>query len=895
MSAHHRLRVDQSAEYAELVAILKRHGPGGAVVLGGSGMGKTSLVHAALDRTDVPSPALRLHCTPTLAAVPYGALSPYLSTLERIEDPVQVLREVNGLLETTRNDGTIPVAIVEDAQFLDPESSFVLSMLVENAALKLIAIGAGRIDGDSTLFSLTESGVLSTLVVQPFDDEGVRFLAEELTGGVLADGAVAATRAMTGGNPSFVKAYVQSCLDQGILVRDPAIGASGAGSAGKWLLARLVPEPDEGLVELVREMQSALTTGQQHILELLALGGPQPRALLAAGGATGYRHLVESGILVEERDGRIRIRAEIHAVVLRQVVAPGRSAELYREWEKLHGGHVVEPTPLQVLWGLEVGANVTMEESVSAVATSTNQLDHALAWKLCAVAGISANSDEGALLEARTLLGLGRHYSARAMLTGLAERTTDPSILQRALAMLFMVIVQLGFDDGDLEVVDNLWSSNAERVRGQSSFEAAAAEHHRTTELFNMWHAVQESDAGPQVTADVEQLLAKRDLTAGARSIALLLLSDIHSVNGRTETALRLARQAMTELDQDARLSGSFQLAVLFRIGWNLVFSGRYAEAEEFLSAHRGATVRLMMHRHGSLSLIRAIGQLLQGQIGAARHSLSEAIAECRLRDPAQLLALALSLEAIANRRAMAGSIGQKHSQLKDREDVQPLGRGADGTVTPRLLTKAVSSKQGPASATLAEYPILEREILAGSIERLHGDEVVTADLGRRLFDLASGMEGQRAHFLARLSDPAAQTDAVAAQSLANEACAAGEYQVAAESMARAAMLLSSAGDSRRCGAVLRELMELVRERQLVPDAYVARALAMAELTSREEEIVELARQGKNNAEIARALTVSQRTVEGHLYRVFSKLGITDRSELGRLRLFAGTNRSQNG
>ncbi len=43
---------------------------------------------------------------------------------------------------------------------------------------------------------------------------------------------------------------------------------------------------------------------------------------------------------------------------------------------------------------------------------------------------------------------------------------------------------------------------------------------------------------------------------------------------------------------------------------------------------------------------------------------------------------------------------------------------------------------------------------------------------------------------------------------------------------------------------------------------------------------MDLARAGKNNAEIARALTVSQRTVEGHLYRVFAKLGISERAEL---------------
>jgi DNA-binding NarL/FixJ family response regulator len=43
---------------------------------------------------------------------------------------------------------------------------------------------------------------------------------------------------------------------------------------------------------------------------------------------------------------------------------------------------------------------------------------------------------------------------------------------------------------------------------------------------------------------------------------------------------------------------------------------------------------------------------------------------------------------------------------------------------------------------------------------------------------------------------------------------------------------------------------------------------------------VDLAAQGMSNAAVAEKLFVSQRTVEGHLYRVFTKLGITERAEL---------------
>jgi DNA-binding CsgD family transcriptional regulator len=54
------------------------------------------------------------------------------------------------------------------------------------------------------------------------------------------------------------------------------------------------------------------------------------------------------------------------------------------------------------------------------------------------------------------------------------------------------------------------------------------------------------------------------------------------------------------------------------------------------------------------------------------------------------------------------------------------------------------------------------------------------------------------------------------------------------------------------------------------------------ELTSQETQIVRLARQGLSNVEIASRLFLSPRTVEWHLGKVFTKLGISSRRQLFR-------------
>ncbi|MBW9214721.1 helix-turn-helix transcriptional regulator [Mumia sp. zg.B53] len=73
-------------------------------------------------------------------------------------------------------------------------------------------------------------------------------------------------------------------------------------------------------------------------------------------------------------------------------------------------------------------------------------------------------------------------------------------------------------------------------------------------------------------------------------------------------------------------------------------------------------------------------------------------------------------------------------------------------------------------------------------------------------------------------------------------------------------------------------------ERLAVRSGACTPALAVAArplpLTAREREIAVLAARGLSNKEIAEHLTVSVRTVEGHLYRAGRKLGVSDRAAM---------------
>jgi DNA-binding NarL/FixJ family response regulator len=84
-----------------------------------------------------------------------------------------------------------------------------------------------------------------------------------------------------------------------------------------------------------------------------------------------------------------------------------------------------------------------------------------------------------------------------------------------------------------------------------------------------------------------------------------------------------------------------------------------------------------------------------------------------------------------------------------------------------------------------------------------------------------------------------------------------------------------AAGDAQLSPAVTKRLLDQVARR--LPAAVEHDHSALAQLTNRETEVLRLLAAGMSNAEIGRALVVSEPTVKTHVSSVLQKLGLRDR------------------
>ncbi|WP_434992956.1 LuxR C-terminal-related transcriptional regulator [Arthrobacter sp. Ld5] len=858
----------------------------GALVVGEFGTGKSAIARRLVTTGDPQRTRFFLiRATENLAGVPYGALGPYLShaTPQTLESSLSALRALVAYFRAA-SESRDAVVVVDDAQYLDDDSSHILTQLVISRIIKVVLFSDGLPSRAGDLFSLYTDGFISRVDLPGLGDADAVALCEAIQGGRLSQGAGHYLARQSAGNPLMLRALLDHAATTGELVQHD----------GVWCLSGRFRPPVPPLLDLAKTLLQGLSEQERTAYEVVALSGGVPQARLSViGEDTVTQQLVRRGLLrtVGSSTSALRVAHPMMGRVVRALVPAGRSADLRR---RVFDDEVAPPTVDEGLieyldWALDCGVAVPPAVLLAAARTAAHVSGPESALRFAGAARAAGEEAAGAVEEARVRVALGEYTVAVEQLDRVLADAVPPCVTAAAAVLKALACVQRGEDPRRLHEIADACAERLAAPFGQEPAEPSGqAEQARVAlRLLHLFGRVLE---GEFETARAEADALDGDLTAaGPESgsplpvLLLLLRGEIDAALGHCDTALAGLRAAADAVDRSRGGLEYLRERVVARYVSALIHAGEFTTAREVLEEYRHRPVVSYEYIGGALAALEAVLEARRGKYRTALHLLEPALASLRRVDPEMLLPYALAVAAWAahssgDGAAAAGfeqefagvaSIGSRPLLLLGRAFLAAAGAGRPAGAADLGSLEALAEAAREASFRSCEKDMLELLAVLGDTARAW-----------RLAELADQFEGVEAQVLSRYAHALADRDAEALLAVGDRAEGLQKMPLAAEASARAMRLFEDQGD----GRARRMALRAVRHRQSMLEGLRPHEdgdpRGSHELTSREREIARLAADGASNRAIADALVLSTRTVEGHLYRIYGKLGITTREEL---------------
>ncbi|MFJ3170797.1 LuxR C-terminal-related transcriptional regulator [Streptomyces roseus] len=789
----------------------------GALLVGEQGVGKTTLLNAALRQAErggarvVRGDAVRDHV--------YGGAQP------------QAARR------------RVAVAL-DDVHLADPATVGRVCRLVDSGQALLLATAQPAAALPNGLRRLLIGKRVRRLTVDALDRSGaVRMLTARL-GGPVAVATAERLWDLTRGNALVLRELADQALAEGTLRQ----------VNGRWQWSGLPAVIDSRLVDLADLLLGDLDPDERELVNMLALAGPLEAGLTVVDArGEAAESLNRRGVLVAERS-RFRLSLRLAHPLCAAVVAatlPELTARRLRQEiaDAIRSTGARRPDDTARIVRLELGTGPLSDPAQvgRAAVGALRGEDHRLAERLCraAIAAGATTADAGmAATLGRALAGQSRHVEAEACF---AQAPPSAAVLRpRALNM--------GLGLGRL-----------------AEAEAVSATDCGTRAIVRLLKdRIVEARLLAETAEGTEPLLALLHHQAGDDEAALAVLSGARAaVAGRDEAArceylyvtgcitaqargLTAAGAVLAELREQAADGGPRMRMYARLLGARILrAAGRTAEAVELLrqaAAYGGSTDWLSTR---SVRLARLAGAVAEsGEALEAASLLAEAREALRDECAYPLMADVVELEGALVTAHLGDRAAAAAQALEVAERALAAGRSALALSALHLAARAGAAPRAAAVAEAAELPV-----------RM-ADEVVL----RHVLALAEG-EGEALEGVCR------QFDDLGMLPLAAEAAAqaAWAHQEAGNRRGARVAQAMSAELAARCGAQPPVWAVPVDHRE--PGA-------RTQLTDREREVVTLAVSQLSNQEIADRLVLSVRTVENHLYRAYGKLGVTARTEL---------------
>jgi DNA-binding CsgD family transcriptional regulator len=886
-----------------MLAAARAEQSGVLVLRGEAGIGKTALLGYAAERAGGWR-LLRAAGAESEMELAFASLhqlcSPLIDRIERLPSPQRAaLDTAFGLSAGTPPDRFFvglavltllsdvarerPVlCLVDDAQWLDGLSAQVLALVARRLqAEAVVLVFATRNEHETD-----ELAGLPQLPLQGLGDADARELLRSVVAGRLDERVIERIVAESQGNPLA-------------LLELPLPSTQGAFAGGFGLPATL---PLPGRIEESFRQRVARLEPETRRLLLIAAAEPlgDPALLWRASATLG---IGIAAAAPAEHDGLLTLGAQVtfrHPLVrsavygaappderrtVHRALAEATDPELdpdRRAWHRAHAA--VEPDE-EVATELERSADRAQARGGLAAAAAFLERAARLTPEPArrverALAAAEAKQEAGAPDSALELLALAeagpldelqraKMELLRARLGFVQRRGTDaPSLLLHAARRLEPLDPALALETYLESLAAALSNGHRDAVREVANALRAMPRSapHRPVELLITAHAVLITDgysAGTPALARALTAFRHEQLTEEEEKrglpfacVGAISLWDDESWFELSARFIRLARDAgaLSVLPAALELHGALH-----------VYAGEFSTAEALLGeADALATATGSAPLRDAVLLLVAWSEQSDLAIRRIERALEDAMSRGEETSISYAEYAASVLYNSLGRYELAAAAAQRSNDHHAREE--------GGAAQIELVEAAVRSG-APAVAATAFRHLSERTRASGTDWALG----IEARAGALL------AEGERADLLYReaidrLARTRARTDLARAHLVYGEWLRRERHRVDAREQLRTAHdLFATIGAQAYAERAARELLA-TGERARARSSETG-----SDLTAQEGQIARLARDGLSNPEIAARLFISPRTVEYHLHKVFTKLGITSRAELPRV------------
>jgi DNA-binding CsgD family transcriptional regulator len=862
--------IGHSGLIKDVVRCLRDDTRSGAIIVGSAGIGKTAVSRAVLRELRPRGKVVRLPATRALAAVPFGALAPYLSELpdRELDSYAAVLAE---LTKSLRAEPARPLFVIDDAQCLDRGTTRLLARAVATGAARMLATsGPGAMIPEEFL-ALWDDGILAKFDLAPLSRVGVHQLCEQVLRADVSPWVSALFYDVAGGNPLMLR----SLLDH-----SRASGALGL-RHGVWFL---VSAPDLGAVpaaDVVDLQVRFMTPEEKTAAAIIALAGPLSLGQILRFSSPRAVDALETAGLISISPGHARIVRPANPFVgeiIRRRVPAGRSAELRSSVLALPLAAAGRPETLlnQLRWSLDCGACIPPGELLQAAVSSNVALDSATAARAA-----GAVRDEAFLPDARVQLAyssfiLGRPEAAAGYL-----KSAQPLRYGRPSYLAALLAARLGRPGVSPEL--------RREPAGTSGDEAGPAQGGplwTQSPAAGMAAAILNSSWDGQFPALEARVRELADAAAGIPEIrvpALSLLAELWTAQGRLVPGLRLAREAWQGAQRATVALPLVYEDLVERHCLNLIRAAAWDELAAVLDTYAVRHPARLLFSGGMLHLMKGFSRLRQGRMPESHAELLLGVEELQIADPLNVLPFAHSAAAYAAAAVGRPSEADEQSRafrMSVYREPRTLRLLAEAYCTAAELATGIDRGGRIGLVQLADEA--RQQGLRGVETDIRRLALRSGDAGsaQALAASSSAVEGPEARLLEAFARAVAATDVTELIGISDDALDAGHLLLALEAAQQAAVFLEHDPERRRFTAVQRRVHHRLVAAGMSPHMDIVRGEADGGLTVRESEILELVSGGSTNADIAAGLCVSQRTVEGYLSRIFAKLGVTGRLEL---------------